>query len=235
MLVYMGFVINEGVFWFFDKEIDDTIIEGKKREYGGMSVTLRKWSFLFYTTLLIGMVGAVISGMMIGQGKLDSGFANFGMGLVGSVLAGLMFSVISQMGFFAYLTLHYLALSVLRWKSLWLSVQVVFIVFMLLDFVMLRHDIFAKNEPMLEFVWLPLGLLAYAAVVAYFKVRATNKSAWVPTIFFMFVVTILEWIPALKENNPKSMIMMIVPLLLCNTWQIMQLHRILRKNESLAK
>jgi KinB signaling pathway activation protein len=198
-------------------------------------VTLRKWSFLFYTTLLIGALGAVISGTIIGQEKMDGGFANFGMGLIGSLIAGLMFSVISQMGFFAYLTLNYLALSVLRRKSLWLGIQVILIVLVFVDFVILRHDIFAKEEPVLGFVWLPLGLLAYAAVVAYFKVKATNASAWIPTMFFMFVVTILEWVPALQENNVKSMIMMIVPLLLCNTWQIMQLHRILQKKESPAK
>ncbi|GEN34826.1 KinB-signaling pathway activation protein [Aneurinibacillus danicus] len=198
-------------------------------------MTLRKWSFLFYTTLLIGALGAVISGTIIGQEKMDGGFANFGMGLIGSLIAGLMFSVISQMGFFAYLTLNYLALSVLRRKSLWLGIQVILIVLVFVDFVILRHDIFAKEEPILGFVWLPLGLLAYAAVVAYFKVKATNASAWIPTMFFMFVVTILEWVPALQENNVKSMIMMIVPLLLCNTWQIMQLHRILQKKESPAK
>ncbi|MFE4202477.1 KinB-signaling pathway activation protein [Aneurinibacillus aneurinilyticus] len=198
-------------------------------------MTLRKWSFLFYTTLLMGAVGALISGSIIGQEQLDGGFANFGMALIGSLLAGLMFSVVSQMGFFAYLTLNYLALSVFRRKSLWIGIQIILIVFVFIDFVVLRHDIFAKHESMLTYTWLPLVLLAYAVVVAYFKVRATNASAWVPTIFFMFVVTILEWIPALRENNPKSMIMMIVPLLLCNTWQIMQLHRILQKNESLAK
>ncbi|MCI1695243.1 KinB-signaling pathway activation protein [Aneurinibacillus aneurinilyticus] len=198
-------------------------------------MTLRKWSFLFYTTLLMGAVGALISGSIIGQEQLDGGFANFGMALIGSLLAGLMFSVVSQMGFFAYLTLNYLALSVFRRKSLWIGIQIILIVFVFIDFVVLRHDIFAKHESMLTYTWLPLILLAYAVVVAYFKVRATNASAWVPTIFFMFVVTILEWIPALRENNPKSMIMMIVPLLLCNTWQIMQLHRILQKNESLAK
>nr|WP_205762968.1 KinB-signaling pathway activation protein [Aneurinibacillus aneurinilyticus] len=183
----------------------------------------------------MGAVGALISGSIIGQEQLDGGFANFGMALIGSLLAGLMFSVVSQMGFFAYLTLNYLALSVFRRKSLWIGIQIILIVFVFIDFVVLRHDIFAKHESMLTYTWLPLVLLAYAVVVAYFKVRATNASAWVPTIFFMFVVTILEWIPALRENNPKSMIMMIVPLLLCNTWQIMQLHRILQKNESLAK
>jgi KinB signaling pathway activation protein len=203
--------------------------------HGGILVTLRKWSFLFYTTLFIGAIGAMISGTIIGQETLGGGFANFGMGVLGDLLAGLMFSVISQMGFFAYLTLNYLAFSVLRRKSLWLSIQAVLIVFAFVDLIVLRHDIFAKNEPLLGYVWLPLGLLIYAVAVAYCKVRATNSSAWIPTIFFMFVVTILEWIPALRENNIKSMTMMIVPLLLCNTWQIMQLHRILRKNESLAK
>lgn len=228
----LEFMANARNCWFFHRTVGTIILE---KEHGGRAVTLRKWSFLFYTTLLIGALGAVISGVLIGQETTSGGFANFGMGVIGSLIAGLMFSVVSQMGFFAYLTINYLALSVLRRKSLWSGVQVIIIAFVFIDFVVLRHDIFAKNESMLGYVWLPLGLLAYAVAVAYAKVRATNRSAWIPTVFFMFVVTILEWIPALRENNIKSMTMMIVPLLLCNTWQIMQLHRILRKNESLAK
>ncbi|WP_236781923.1 KinB-signaling pathway activation protein [Aneurinibacillus sp. XH2] len=209
--------------------------ERETRKHGGMLVTLRKWSFLFYTTLLMGALGAVITGAFIGMESLGGGFGNFGIGIFGRLIMGLMFSIISQMGFFAYLMLNYLALSVLRRKSLWLGVQVLLILFVFVDLVVLRHDLFAKEEPILGYVWLPFSLLVYAVVVAYFKVKATNASAWIPTVFFMFVVTVLEWLPALKENNPKAMIMMIVPLLLCNTWQIMQLHRVLQKNESLAK
>ncbi|WP_047153253.1 KinB-signaling pathway activation protein [Aneurinibacillus tyrosinisolvens] len=193
-------------------------------------MTLKKWSFLFYTTLLLGAIGAVISGTIIGQDTLKNGFADFGMGVVGNLLAGLMFSVISQMGFFAYLTIHYLALVIIKRNSLWQGIQVVFILFVFVDFVVLRHDVFAPGTSIINFIWFPLGLIVYAGIVAFFKVRATNKTAWIPTVFFMFVVTILEWMPALRNNNLKSMVLMLIPLLLCNTWQIMQLHRLLKAN-----
>lgn len=197
-------------------------------------MTLKKWSFLFYTTLLVGMLGSLISSIVIGQETLQYGLIDFGVGLIGSLIAGLMFSVISQMGFFAYLTVNYMGLILFRRKSLWQGVQMILIVFVFVDVIILRHDMFAPNAPITGYIVWPLILLIYALAVAFFKVRATNASAWVPTLFFMFVVTVLEWVPALRENNSKSMLLMLIPLLLCNTWQIMQLHRLVQKKKSPA-
>jgi KinB signaling pathway activation protein len=45
----------------------------------------------------------------------------------------------------------------------------------------------------------------------------------------MFVVTALEWIPALKETDVHSTLSMLVPLLFCNVWQVMQLHRLVKR------
>ncbi|WP_027415380.1 KinB-signaling pathway activation protein [Aneurinibacillus terranovensis] len=193
-------------------------------------MNLKKWSFLFFSTLLLGGIGGLVSGVIIGQETFKNGFANFGMGLFGNVLAGIMFSVISQMGFFAYLTINYMALGFFKKKSLWEGIQIILILLVFIDLVVLRHDIFAGQASLLSYVVLPAVLLVLAVVVAFFKVQATNRTAWIPTVFFMFAVTTLEWVPALRTNNIKSMLFMLIPLFLCNIWQIMQLHRLVKSS-----
>ena len=69
---------------------------------------------------------------------------------------GFLFSVISQMGFFAYLTVHRFGLGIFKSVSLWNAVQVVLILFVLFDFVYLRYENFAEpgESFFLILVWL---------------------------------------------------------------------------------
>ena len=60
----------------------------------------------------------------------------------------------------------------------------------------------------------------------------TNRNAFVPTLFFMFAVTVLEAVPALKLDIAASTIFMLAPLLVCNAWQILTLHKILDNKKS---
>jgi KinB signaling pathway activation protein len=75
----------------------------------------------------------------------------------------------------------------------------------------------------------PFLLLLVAVVTAYGKARLTNQTAWVPTLFFMFVFSAIEWIPALKQFNVHATLSMLVPLLFCNIWQVMHLHRLVKR------
>ncbi len=189
-------------------------------------MNFKKWLYLFSTTLLIGGVSSVVLGMILERGTLfGSGFNNILVGLAWNFGLGLLFSAVAQMGFFAYLTVHNVGLGV--FKSLWPYVQVVLIAFAFFDLIYFRYTTFAvEGESVISYVWIPLGILVYALIVAYFKVRETNRSAAIPTVFVIFVVTVIEWIPALKQNNLTGMFYMLIPLLICNTWQIMLLHRL---------
>ena len=168
--------------------------------------------------------------MILERGTLfGSGLNNLLMGLIWNFGLGLLFSAVAQMGFFAYLTVHNVGLGV--FKSLWPYVQVLLIGFAFFDLIYFRYTTFAvEGESFLGYVWIPLGILVYAMIVSYFKVRETNRSAAIPTVFVIFVVTIIEWIPALKQNNLTGMFYMLIPLLLCNTWQVMLLHRLTKKS-----
>lgn len=194
-------------------------------------MNLRKYGWLFYTTLGIGGLGGMLAGFLVGRNELFTGtFSNMLMGTLTNVLIGLLISVLSQMGFFAYMTFNYLGLSFFgKNTSMWKGIQVFFVLFAFFDMVYLRYTIGTRGDTFLPYLIEPVLLLFVSLVVVYAKVKQTNSQAAIPTLFFMFVVTIIEWIPGLKEDNIYSIQFMIVPLLFCNVWQVMQLHRLTKK------
>lgn len=195
-------------------------------------MNLKKWFYLFVSTLLIGGVSSIMLGVLLERGSLwGSGLGNVLMGLLWNFGLGLTFSVVSQMGFFAYLTIHNVGLGVFR--RFWPHVQVLLIMITFYDMVYFRYTAFAtEGESLVAYLAIPFGILLYAILVSYFKVKQTNRNAAIPTVFLLFAVTIIEWLPALKENNLSGMIYMLIPLLLCNTWQVMQLHKLTKKSPS---
>ncbi|MCW9134224.1 KinB signaling pathway activation protein KbaA [Bacillus paramycoides] len=193
----------------------------------------RKWVRLFLTTLFLGGISTVFIGFVLEWDKYAKFFQNFdgkeilaiSFWLMG---IGFIFSVISQMGFFAYLTIHRFGLGMFRSSSLWNAVQLFFIAFVLFDFVYLRSVLIANGEVSLGNNILVAGILfVFGAIVAYVKSKETNKKAFVPALFFMVVVTILEWVPALRINDTDWLYLMVIPLLLCNAYQLLVLHRLI--------
>lgn len=191
----------------------------------------RKVVFLFNSTFIIGITAGFLIGMILDWQTHISDLSNLRFGGVFMlVITAGIWTVIAQMGFFAYLTIHRFGLGIFKSVSLWNKVQVVLIAFTLFDLMFFRHYFFAsEGESMAGYTILPLMLLGYALIVAYFKSKDTDKSAFIPTVFFMVVVTSIEWIPALRENEYTFLINAIVPLLVANTWQILVLHHLHRQ------
>jgi KinB signaling pathway activation protein len=198
---------------------------------GGKTLTLRKWLYLFFTTLAIGGIAGWLVGAFIDRELFGLGAANFLVGSIGLIGAGFYYSLISQMGFFAYLTLQYFGLTLFKNRKLVDAVQIFLIMFVIFDLVYIRYTVFGNGQgPLFEYVLFPLILLAISVVVALFKVKATNATAFIPALFFMFVFTAVELFPALRANNVRSLLFMLIPLLACNTWQLFQLHRLTKKD-----
>jgi KinB signaling pathway activation protein len=178
---------------------------------------------------LIGGVSSFIVGLLLRWQDIDSG-ASFFVMLAWLMGFGFIFSIISQMGYFAYLTIHRFGLGIFKSVQLWNWVQLLVLAFVVFDLFYLRYIAF-KDEglPLWNFILVPLALLVYGLIIAYFKVKGTNKAAFIPTLFFMVAVTTIEWIPVLKQGDPLWLWLSIVPLLACNTWQILILHRLIQK------
>ncbi|WP_208917634.1 KinB-signaling pathway activation protein [Paenibacillus uliginis] len=190
-------------------------------------MSLRKWARLFWKTMLVGAVGAVIAGLVL---QFATGTIQF-KGAVDMLIYplillgyGALVSVYSQLGFFAYLTLNYMGVGVFKRKT-WEYIQIVLSVLALLELMFLRT--FVGGEQNLTWdLTLGIGILITAIIVTYLKVRYTNIHALIPTMFFMLAITILEIIGVLKIGVNNATVFIIIPLLACNAYQILTLHKV---------
>jgi KinB signaling pathway activation protein len=48
----------------------------------------------------------------------------------------------------------------------------------------------------------------------------------------MLAITVLEAVPAIKQDNFASSLFMLAPLVVCNAWQILILHKVLDNKKS---
>ncbi|WP_275100799.1 KinB-signaling pathway activation protein [Paenibacillus dendritiformis] len=193
---------------------------------------MKKWFYLFWTTLLIG--GGITLVMGLSLQIIQGEFQNFNgpmdgvLNVVQLILSGFTVSVYSQMGFFAYLTLNFIAIGL--FKKTWPYIQVALTVIALLDLMFLRM-LLADNGSQrggdaMNDILLGLAVLAVALIVGYFKVKATNRTAFIPTLFFMIAITTVETLSALNISGIATWYVYL-PLAACNAYQVLMLNRIL--------
>ncbi|QCJ45051.1 KinB-signaling pathway activation protein [Bacillus sp. S3] len=200
-------------------------------------MTSRNLVKLFKNTLVVGGVTTVIFGLFVRWHELQSFFIDFKIldiisAIAWLMLMGFLFSVISQMGFFAYLTIHRFGLGIFKSASLWNAVQIVLILFGLFDLVYLRYINFAKTgDSILPFFVPALLLLVVGLAVAWLKSKETNRAAFIPALFFMIVATLVEWVPVLRENAENWFYLMAIALLACNAYQLLILHKLNAQSE----
>lgn len=190
-------------------------------------MNFKRWLYLFWTTLLIGGGASLLAaiGLYIADPQLD-----FWGTLLFNIGAGFMFSILSQMGFFAYLTVNYIAKGFIRRREMWAAVQWIIIIIVAVDAVYLRWIGSDDERGIGAFIIVPLCLFVGSIIVSLWKSNLTNKTAFTPTLFFMFVATLLEAVPALREDQLAAIWFMIVPLFFCNAWQILNLHKLVKNS-----
>jgi KinB signaling pathway activation protein len=202
-------------------------------------LTIRNWLRLFWTTLLTGSAASLAAGAVLVA--LFDDFTLMELSKPGLnwptiafiVLSGSTISVISHVGFFSYLIVRDIFLGFLRSMRLWEIVQIIFVAvgFEMLTYV--RYSLYASDgESWLSYTVLPAIVLAIAAGTAAWKALLTNRSAFIPSLFFMYVATLLEAVPAMKYNSMSSIIFMLVPLMASNAWQILMLPKYLKSKRN---
>ncbi|WP_026561260.1 KinB-signaling pathway activation protein [Bacillus sp. J37] len=198
----------------------------------------RNWVRLFLSTLLVGGLTTGVIGFLLKWAEYKDLFLNFDIIEILSVLfwlfgVGLIFSVISQMGFFAYLTVHRFGLGIFKSASLWNFAQIILILFVLFDLAYFRFQLFAnEGDTYISYIFLAIYVLIFGLIVAFFKRKDTNKGAFVPALFFMIVVTVIEWFPALRVNQEDWLLLMLIPLQVCNAYQLIMLPRFTQTKKS---
>lgn len=182
--------------------------------------------------MLVGALGALVAGLVVQfvTGSIEFKGAVDILVYSGILLgSGALVSVYSQLGFFAYLTLNYMGIGVFR-KRTWQYIQIVLTALALLELMFLRTFVGGESN----FIWdlsLGIGLLFAAVIVTYFKVKLTNVNALIPTMFFMLAVTIVEIIGVLQIGVNNATVFIIIPLVACNAYQILMLHKVTQDEE----
>ena len=196
-------------------------------------MTIRNWvKFAFWAMLIGGGVNAIASIFIrwnfykpfLMNGEIGEFLAAF----VWMVFLGMTMSVIAQAGFFAYLTLHQVGVNLFKSLTLWNWVQVLIIIIVIVDIIVFRFVPGAEStQDWLIYGGLLVVLVGSAVATAMKKVKMTNKPhILIPTMFFMIVVTSLEWIIALMgrtENIDTYVSLLLFPLLAVNAYQILML------------
>lgn len=204
-------------------------------------MTIRNWFKFFLNAMLIGGFITGILGLFI---RWDDAFAKyFEAGQWGEFFAAFAFmivmgftvSVIAQMGYFAYLTIHQMGVNIFKTLTLWNWVQLLIIAIVIFDLIMFR---FRPNAETTGQIWLYVILLAIliitSIVVAIAKANMTKKHTLISALFFMIVVSTLEWLPVLmvRADNVDSWVtLLLFPILAVNAYQLLALPKYNAKSD----
>lgn len=185
----------------------------------------RKIVQMFFNTLWIGGLVGLLASFIIERKEYMKVLSPFdGMELLGVFLYflgfALVFTVVGQTGFFAYLFIHRYGQSFFR--SFWSTVQILLIIFVLFDIVYFT----SKDMSLLFRVGLAAVIFVYGLLIAWIKARQTNKSAFVPALFVMVVILALELSLVLRAGDLHFILLMLVTLFAANTYQLLILHHV---------
>lgn len=198
----------------------------------------RKWVGLFLKTLIIGGIAGLITSFFV---KTDAytrildpidlfqllGVVLFFLGL------GFVFSLISQTGFFVYLFINQFGLGFFR--TFWPSVQMLLVAFVTFDLVYFPYNSADSEGPLFLYIIMSAAILVYGWIIAKVKAKQTNPNAFMPALFLMVVMTAVEWVPGLRTTGTDYAWLMIIPLLVCNTYQLLILHHLTHPEKNKAK
>lgn len=193
-------------------------------------MTIRNWVKFFFNALLIGGFVTAVVGLIV-RWDFFSTFIQEGetwqfvSALLWMVFLGFTMSVVAQMGFFAYLTIHQFGVNLFRSLTLWNWVQLLIITVVLFDLIFFRFRLTSGDTSRtVLYLVLLASLLIVSGVTAYLKAQWTKKHTLISALFFMIVVTTLEWLPALmvrSGNIDEWVTILLYPLLAVNAYQLL--------------
>ncbi|MBP1970939.1 KinB signaling pathway activation protein [Virgibacillus natechei] len=197
----------------------------------------RKLVNFFFKTLFIGGLAGLLTSFFVKAEDYSQFLNPFDfMELVGLLIfflgLGLVFAVVSQTGFFAHLFLNRLGLGLFR--SYWPTIQILLIAFVVFDLVYFPYRAAEGEVSVLWFMLMSAAILGYGLLIAWIKAKETKRRAFIPALFLMVVMTTIEWIPGMRTEGTDYAWLMIIPLLACNTYQLLTLHRLHNSDASEA-
>lgn len=186
-----------------------------------------KYLIQFYrNTLLIGVIVTYISSLIFGYDKVTKYLVagevgEFVAASIWFVVVGLLVATISQLAYFIYLFINQLGIGI--FGRIWPHVQIVVTIFAIFDLVYFRFLRFGGTDQIVSFIWLPIVVIIFAIITSNIKNKQSKKNLWIPSMFFMIVMTTVELIPFLRVEDTSWIYLTIFGLLLCNAYQLIML------------
>lgn len=180
---------------------------------------------MFFKTLFIGGIVGFITSVFVNFEQYMQYLNPFnGLDLLGVILFylgyALIFTVVSQTGFFAYLFIHRFGEGF--FKSFWPVVQFLLILLALFDMAYFSSD----RIPL----WFKLSLVGFilllGIVVSWMKMKQTNATAFIPSMFLLVVITALELSMVLRAGDLHFVVLMVMPVLAASAYQLLVLHKV---------
>nr|WP_285847202.1 KinB-signaling pathway activation protein [Sporosarcina luteola] len=185
--------------------------------------------------VVTGILGLIVRWEFFSQYLSAGEYIEFLSALLWMIFLGFTMSVVAQMGFFAYLTVHQFGVNLFKTLTLWNWVQLLIIAVVIFDLVFFRFKLTAgETGRTVLYLTLLFSLLAVSIVTAYFKAKWTKKHTLISALFFMIVITTLEWLPALmvRSGNIDSWVtILLFPLLAVNAYQLLMLPKYNRQSD----
>ncbi|WP_146553659.1 KinB-signaling pathway activation protein [Rummeliibacillus sp. SL167] len=197
-------------------------------------MTIRNWFKFAFRALIIGGVVTGLMSLIVRWGDFYAQHFSNGewgeafLGLLWFVLLGFTMSMVCQMGYFAYLTVHQIGVNICRSLTLWNWVQILLMFVALLDVILFRFKPYAYSaSDWLLYIGLLIVLIAAAILTAMKKVKMTGKKhILISALFFMIFVSIIEWLIALwvrTSGGNEYITLLLFPILAVNAFQLLEL------------
>lgn len=154
------------------------------------------------------------------------------------LIEGGFLATTSLMGFWAYLTLNFIARMTLP-RRVWRWAQMLIIGLVLYDMLWLRyHDAVLSNPEhhpayttfLLEGLW----PFAVALVAALWKRRLSGRGSYLPTVFYLYVFTIVDWLLVIWFYTGPIAEQTGVIMMACNIYMILIFGKLLSPRPAVA-
>jgi len=177
---------------------------------------LNQLTFLLASTVIL---GALVSVATIGTGWWLH--LPWFVGLV----SGAFLATTSLMGFWAYLTLNFIAGITLP-RRVWRWAQAVITGLVLYDMLWYRYHIDVvrhptAHEPFLSFFIQGLWPFLVALIAAGFKRKLSGRGSYLPTVFYLYVFTVVDWLLVINSHTGPIVNETGIVMMACNTYMIL--------------
>lgn len=174
---------------------------------------LNQFIFLLASTVFIGAVMGILLSL-------------FGVSVhifwFTGIITGAFFATTSLMGFWAYLTLNFIARITLP-KRVWRWAQALILIMVVYDMLWWRYHIDATNHPhshALFSTYFIQGLwpLLVALLGAYIKQRISGRESFLPALFYLYVFTVVDWLLVIRSESGPIVNYSGIVMMACNVY-----------------